>query len=211
MDNTEGDFLWHDFHFAEGCCLNKRCDFPQRQFAIKSTFVKVLSHFMNLNSWQNCEYAGGIRNHIYTALTNRQSGEFITGRQVQHVLVPWWHSINGTLRHHRELAFTLEASYSRFKAVSRQSKHPLLSCCLTWVVLRSHYVAFCLAIKVPCSWSAAVLCSWWNTSARHSHTLSFHPGFSRLQGMSRGQLFSLAPQHDGTPLKIHLQLVSCCK
>lgn len=43
----------------------------------------------------------------------------------------------------------LEATYSRFKAVSRQSKHPLLSSCLTWVVLRSHFVAFCLVIKVP--------------------------------------------------------------
>lgn len=60
MDNAEGDFQQHDFHLAEGCCLNKRCDFPQRQFAIKSMFVKVLFHFMNLNSGQNCEYAGGI-------------------------------------------------------------------------------------------------------------------------------------------------------
>lgn len=78
---------------------------------------------------------------------------------MQHVLVPWWHSINGTLRHQRELAFTLEASYFRFKAVSRQSKHPLLSSCLTWEVLKTHYVPFWLALKFPSSQSAAVLCS----------------------------------------------------
>lgn len=60
MDNAKGDFQQHNLHLAEGCCLNKRCDFPQRQFAIKPMFVKVLFHFMNLNSWQNCDYAGGI-------------------------------------------------------------------------------------------------------------------------------------------------------
>lgn len=57
MDNAEGDFQRHDFHLAEGYCLNKRSDFPQRQSAIKSMFVKVLSF---PSSWQNCEYAGGI-------------------------------------------------------------------------------------------------------------------------------------------------------
>lgn len=35
MDNAEGDFQQQDFHLAEGYCLNKRYDFPQRQFAIK--------------------------------------------------------------------------------------------------------------------------------------------------------------------------------
>lgn len=94
---------------------------------------------------------------------------------MQHVWVPWWHSTNGTLRHHRELAFPLGASYSGFKAVSRQCKHPLLSSYLTWVVLRSHFVVFCLVIKVPCSW----FCPWENTSAWHSHTLSFSPGSPR--------------------------------
>lgn len=57
MDNAEGDFQWNDFHLAEGYCLNKRCDFPQRQATTKSMFVKVLSF---PSSWQNGEYAGGV-------------------------------------------------------------------------------------------------------------------------------------------------------
>lgn len=63
------------------------------------------------------------------------------------------------MRHHRELAFALEASSSRFEAVSRQSEHPLLSSCLTWEVLKTHYLSFWLELKFPSSRSAAVLCS----------------------------------------------------
>lgn len=47
MDSAEGNFQQCDLHLAEGYCLNKRCDFPQRQSAIKSVFAKVLvSQFM---------------------------------------------------------------------------------------------------------------------------------------------------------------------
>ena len=99
---------------------------------------------------------------------------------MQHVWVPWWHSINGTLRHHRELAFTLEVSYSKFKAVSRQSKHPLLSSCLTWEVLRTHYMTFWLALKFPSSWSAAVICS---LAERHHQA---RPGVLLLPKFHRG-------------------------
>lgn len=42
MDNAEGNFQQCDFHVAEGYCLNKRSDFPQRQSAIKSVFASFI-------------------------------------------------------------------------------------------------------------------------------------------------------------------------